>query len=214
MLKTAKPKSKKNFRTAVIIPDIVFIWNAFIILFIARFLVGSELYISSVSSSPYYYQLNSAPERVLFFKQSLYVLRIVIYFLLALFILCNYIVFRQTAKKAPEISGPVRTLFPAKAVNIFLVVLNSISSAATGILLTIKLDAYADSKTESFQMLDYLEQLNQIASQIWWLLILEFVITVMLFIFGKLSDRQTLQLLCLCLISFLPFIVCTLPFIN
>lgn len=201
-----------HIRSSVVGLNVSYIVGIVFILFFAAMMAGTELYVSSLNAAPGYYKMDSAFGNVLFYKQVMCMLNVTRYFLAVFWILMNIVIYIRIKKKSPEIAEPVKTLFPFKAVNTVLCVLNIIASAAVGVLLTIKENAYAYSELNAGQILSYLEELNLIAVQIWWLLILEFVITSALIFFGKLSAKQALQRLSLCTVSFLPFIICTTPF--
>lgn len=205
-------RKKIHIRLNVVILNAVYIMFVVFILFIAATWAGSEIFVSSLNAAPGYYKMSSSFERVLFYKQIEYILNVIRYFLAVFYILINIAIYNTMKKKSPEIAEPVKTLFPFKAVNTVICVLNIFAAALVGILLTIKENVYAYSELSAGQMLPYLQELNNNAAQIWLILILEFVICWVLIFFGRLSAKQALQRMSLCTLSFFPYFICTIPF--
>lgn len=209
--KTPKKKITLHIRGSVVAINIGYILFSLLIYGFQWFSSSLDFSFGSLNANPRFYQMKSTSDMVLFFKQSKYGLNVLIFCLVVFWIMLNILIYRIEKKKSPQLAEPANTLFPAKLVNTVLCVLNIAATSAVGILLMIKENEYAHSELNA-RVLDYLIELNNIASQIWRLLLLEIIITVFLLIFGKLSARQTLWRLSFCVASFLPFIICTIPF--
>lgn len=206
-----KKKIKLHIRASVVAINIVYILFSLLIYGFQWFCSSVEFSVSSLNPSPRFYQMPSTLEKVLFFKQTMYGLNVLLFSLVVFWIMLNVLIYRIKKKKSPQLAEPANTLFPTKLVNAVLCVINVAATSAVGILLTIKENAYAYSGLNG-KVLDYLFELNGIAAQIWLLLLIEALITLFLLVFGKLSAKQTLLRLSFCVASFLPFIICTIPF--
>ena len=157
--------------------------------------------------------INSIPDKVLFFKQCMYGMNVLRLCLLVFWMILNRVIYYIIKKKSPEISAPSKTLFPFGIVNTIICILNVSAASAGGIILTIKENAYVYCGLDGSTILPYLQELNGIANQIWYLLIIEIFITIITLVFGRLSAKQALQRISFCVASFLPFIICTIPII-